>query len=60
MGQGLISMTTGLTTTTSTPRPSTVARLSAAVGRAWTDARIADRQLMELRTELSRHAGAGS
>jgi hypothetical protein len=52
-------MTTGLTTT-STLLPSTVARLSAAVARAWTDARLADRQLMELRTELTRHAGAGS
>jgi hypothetical protein len=52
-------MTTGMGTT-STARRSTVARLSAAVGRAWTDARLADRRLMELRTDLTRHAGAGS
>jgi hypothetical protein len=57
--QGLISMTMGKATA-STTRRSTVARLSAAVGRAWTDARLADRRLMELRTDLTRHAGAGS
>jgi hypothetical protein len=57
--QGLISMTIRMTTT-SAARRSTIARLSAAVGRAWTDARLADRRLMELRTDLARHAGAGS
>jgi hypothetical protein len=43
-----------------TARRSTFARLTAAVGRAWTDARLTDRRLMELRTELSRHAGTTS
>ena len=43
--------------TTATARRSVYARLSAAVSRAWTDARLTDRKLMELRTELSRHAG---
>jgi hypothetical protein len=46
--------------TTSTALRSTVARVSTAVSRAWADARLADRRLMELRTDLSRHAGAGS
>ena len=32
-----------------------VARLIAALGRAWQSARLADRQLMEIRTDLSRH-----
>jgi hypothetical protein len=52
-------MTTRMATSR-TARRSTVARLSAAVGRAWTDARLADRELLELRTWLSRHAGAGA
>ena len=38
--------------------PSTkVARLTAAVRRSWTEARYADRRLMELRTNLIRHVG---
>lgn len=41
-------------------RRSVYARIAAAVGRAWTEARLTDRSLMALRTELSRHAGAGS
>lgn len=52
-------MTTRMSTR-SMARRSTLARLSAAVGRAWTDARLADRHLMELRTELARHAGTTS
>ena len=36
---------------------SRIARLGAAVRRNWTEARHADRQLMELRTHLSRHSG---
>jgi hypothetical protein len=52
-------MTRGMAAT-STARRSTFARFTAAVGRAWTDARLTDRRLMELRTDLSRHAGAGS
>ena len=52
-------MTTRMSTRSVAPAL-TVARLSAAVGRAWTDARLADRRLMELRTDLTRHAGAGS
>ena len=33
-----------------------VARLTAALGRAWQSARLADRQLMEIRTDVSRYA----
>jgi hypothetical protein len=40
------------------PKPtSKVARLAAAVRRSWADARYADRQLMAMRTELTRHSG---
>lgn len=45
---------------TTTAKRSVYARLTAAVGRAWTEARLTDRRLMELRTELSRHAGTSS
>ena len=44
-------------TTSFAPRTSKVAQLSAVLGKAWTDARLADRRLMEIRTELSRHSG---
>jgi hypothetical protein len=37
--------------------PAKVTRLAAAVRHAWQDARYADRRLMELRTQLSRHSG---
>ena len=36
---------------------SRVARLVVAVRRSWTEARYADSRLMEMRTNLSRHAG---
>ena len=35
---------------------STVARLTTALARAWQSARLADRQLMEIRTDVSRYA----
>jgi hypothetical protein len=38
-------------------RTASVARLTAALRRSWSEARIADRQLMEMRTNLSRHVG---
>jgi hypothetical protein len=39
-------------------KPTTkVSRLTAAVRRTWAEARYADRQLMAMRTELSRHSG---
>jgi hypothetical protein len=41
----------------SNPRIAKIARLSAAVRKNWTSARYADRQLMEMRTNLSRHSG---
>jgi hypothetical protein len=44
-------------TTSSATRPSKVARLASAVRRSWSEARYADRRLMEMRTNLSRHAG---
>jgi hypothetical protein len=34
-----------------------VARLTAAVRKSWTEARQADRQLMAMRTNLTRHSG---
>ena len=36
---------------------SRVARLAVAVRKSWTEARYADSRLMEMRTNLSRHAG---
>jgi hypothetical protein len=36
---------------------SKVADLTRIVRRRWTEARLTDRHLMELRTNLSRHAG---
>jgi hypothetical protein len=41
----------------SRPRTATVVRLTAALRRSWSEARYADRQLMELRTSLTRHVG---
>ncbi len=35
---------------------SNVARLTTALGRAWQSARLADRQVMEIRTGVSRYA----
>jgi hypothetical protein len=49
----LISMTSRSTYATSTP---TVARLTAALGRAWQSAVRADRQVMQIRTDVSRYA----
>jgi hypothetical protein len=39
------------------PRTSKLARLTTAVRKSWTEARYTDRELMEMRTNLSRHAG---
>jgi len=39
---------------TNTPK---VAQLTRILRRRWTEARLTDRQLMELRTNLSRHSG---
>lgn len=41
----------------STRLTSKVAHVTAGLRRTWTDARIVDRRLMEMRTNLSRHAG---
>jgi len=41
----------------STTRTSKVARVTAAVRRSWAEARVADRRLMEMRTNLTRHSG---
>ncbi len=41
----------------STDRTSKITRLTAAMRKTWTDARYADRRLMEMRTNLSRHSG---
>ncbi len=35
---------------------SKTARLTTALGRAWQRARLADRQVMEIRTDVSRYA----
>ena len=50
-------MTARATTASTTERTSKVSRVSAALGSAWTKARLADQTLMELRTNLSRHSG---
>jgi hypothetical protein len=46
-----------ITPASSTGRTSKVARLTEALHQTWTDARYADRRLMEMRTNLSRHSG---
>jgi hypothetical protein len=46
-------MTTRRTYASRTPK---VARLTAALGRAWQSAVLADRQVMEIRTDVSRYA----
>jgi hypothetical protein len=38
-------------------RTSKIARLTASMRKTWTDARLTDRRLMEMRTNLSRHSG---
>ena len=49
----LISMTTRRSHAS---RTSTTARFTAALSRAWQSARLADRHVMEIRTEVSRYA----
>jgi hypothetical protein len=46
-----------VTAAASNTSASKVARLTAAVRRNWSEARYADRQLMALRTNLTRHVG---
>ena len=53
LAKDLISMTTRSKHASSNTK---VSRLSAALGRAWQSARLADRQVMEIRTKVSRHA----
>jgi hypothetical protein len=53
----LISMTARTTIASTTEPRSKLSRVSATLGRAWTEARVADRRLMEMRTSLSRHSG---
>lgn len=43
--------------TSSPSRPAKLARKSRTLRKGWTQARLVDRELMALRTELSRHAG---
>jgi len=38
-------------------RTDSVARMTQALRKSWTQARLTDRELMSLRTNLSRHAG---
>jgi hypothetical protein len=45
------------TAATSHKSASTLTRVTSAMRRTWADARYADRSLMELRTNLSRHSG---
>jgi hypothetical protein len=42
--------------TTHTP-PTKMTRVTSALGSAWTQARLADRELMEIRTRLTRVSG---
>jgi len=53
IAKDLISMTTRSTYASKTTK---FARLTAALGRAWQSARLADRHVMEIRTDVSRHA----
>ena len=46
-----------ITAASSHGRTSKFVRLTAAVRKTWTDARDTDRQLLDLRTNLSRHSG---
>lgn len=46
-----------IATASSAGRTSKVARFTTAIRRSWADARYADRRLMEMRTNLSRHSG---
>lgn len=45
---------TSMLLTTSHPR---IAKFASAVRRNWAEARYADRRLMEMRTNLTRHSG---
>ena len=45
-----------MTTRTHASTPTTVARLTTALGRAWQGARLADRQVQEIRTDVSLYA----
>ena len=44
------------TRSTYASRTSKVARLTAVLGKAWEGARLADRQVMEIRTDVSLYA----
>jgi hypothetical protein len=46
-----------VTSASSNGRLSKVTRLTAAMQRSWTEARYADRELLGMRTKLSRHSG---
>jgi hypothetical protein len=46
-----------VTSASSNGRISKVSRLTTAVRRSWTEARYADRELLGMRTRLSRHSG---
>ncbi|MDQ1484066.1 MAG: hypothetical protein QOF35_2142 [Actinomycetota bacterium] len=46
-----------ITSASSNGRTSKVTRVTGALRKTWTDARYLDRRLMEMRTNLSRHAG---
>lgn len=46
-----------VTTASSTSRTTKVARMTEAVRQSWTQARLTDRELMNLRTNLTRHSG---
>lgn len=46
-----------VTQASNSDRPITVARVTEALRRNWIQARLADREVMSLRTELVRHVG---
>lgn len=48
-----------ITRASSTSRHAKIARMSQALRKSWTQARLVDRELMALRTDLSRNAGWG-
>jgi hypothetical protein len=46
-----------ITRASSASRSAKIARASKAIRKSWTQSRLIDRELMALRTDLSRHAG---
>jgi len=57
MSEGSIMSLTALAPASSHRSTSKVERFTAQIRRSWNEARLVDRGLMEMRTNLSRHSG---